>query len=103
MNPPTITTLTQLALDHWLSFCPEMAKSLRRAGELHTHAHRAAQQTLLELTSLTALGLRPEEAWEIVRDRYLLLPAETPPTPSTSDLTPIFQELAEIYRSLEDF
>jgi hypothetical protein len=102
MSPPDIPTLTQLALDHWLTFCPAMAKSLSRAGELHTHALRAAQQTLSEWTSLTAWGLRPEEAWELVRDRYLLLPPEAPPTPISTDLTPIFQELAEIYRSLEN-
>lgn len=103
MHRPDITTLTQLAINHWQTHLPEMANSLKRVGDLHAQALRAAHQTLSEWASLTASQLTPEAAWEIVRERYILLPPETPPTPATSDLTPIYQELAQLQRALEDF
>ena len=92
--------LTRLALEHWRVHRPTLYRELERTGQLQQNAQRAATQTLSDQASLMASGLTQQEAWEIVRERYLLLPTE-PTTPIHNDTTDILQDLMNIFQAAE--
>lgn len=81
------TSLTQygcLAERHWREFCPKMVAELEATGRLHELLLEAEEKTERELDTLRRhliqQGLTPQQAhdraWEIVRERYLLIPPE---------------------------
>ena len=81
------TSLTQsgyLAARHWRAFCPKMVADLEATGRLHELLLEAEEQTEAEMDTLRRhliqQGLTPQQAqdraWEIVRERYLLIPPE---------------------------
>ena len=73
-----------MAERHWREFRPKMVKELEAAGKLQEALHEAQERTLDELleleTKLEADGLTlqqaRDQAWEVVRERYILLPPE---------------------------
>jgi len=73
-----------MAKRHWREFCPKMVKELETTGKLEEALHEAQERTLDELmeleTKLEADGLTlqqaRDQAWEVVRERYILLPPE---------------------------
>jgi len=82
------TTLTQYGLmaeKHWRQFRPKMVRELEAQGKLQEMLLEAEERTDQELDAirrkLIRQGLTPQQAhdqaWEIVRERYILLPPET--------------------------
>jgi len=82
------TTLTQYGLmaeKHWRQFRPKMVRELEAQGKLQEMLLEAEERTDQELDAirrkLIQQGLTPQQAhdqaWEIVRERYILLPPET--------------------------
>lgn len=73
-----------MAERHWREFRPKMARELEETGKLEEALHEAQERTLDELmeleTELEAQGLTKQQAhdqaWEVVRERYILLPPE---------------------------
>jgi len=73
-----------MAESHWREFRPKMVKELEASGKLEEALHEAQERTLDELleleTKLEADGLTlqqaRDQAWEVVRERYILLPPE---------------------------
>jgi hypothetical protein len=70
---------------HWRQFRPKMVRELEAAGKLEEALHEAQERTLDELIDLETklmetLGLTMQQArdqaWEVVRERYILLPPE---------------------------
>jgi len=82
MNP--LTQYGRLAVKHWRAFCPKMVAELKASGRLHQMLLEAEEKTESELDELRRhliqQGLTPQQAndraWEIVRERYILLPPE---------------------------
>ena len=82
MNPPTQYIL--LAERHWRIWLPRRVAVLERQGLLMTKLCEAAERTVRDSAQLRLhflqQGLTPNQAaqraWEIARDRYLLLPPE---------------------------
>ena len=80
-----LTQYGRLAEKHWRQFCPKLVAELEASGQLHPMLLEAEEQTEADLDSLRRhfiqQGLTPQQAhdraWEIVRERYLLLPPET--------------------------
>ena len=81
------TPLTQygcLAEKHWRAFCPRLVAELEATGRLHEMLLAAEEKTEKELDALRRHliqeGWTPQQAhdraWEIVRERYLLIPPE---------------------------
>lgn len=74
-----------MAGHHWRQFCPRLVAQLEAMSQLHAMLLEAEERTEAELDSLRRhfiqQGLTPPQAhsraWEIVRERYLLLPPET--------------------------
>lgn len=65
-----------LARESWRENNPTLYKELNRSGQLGTALKEAAERTYAETSELEANGYSPEEAWEMTREKYLLLPAE---------------------------
>ena len=83
-----MNTLTQYGLmaeKHWREFRPKMVQTLEAQGTLREMLVEAQEKTkdeMLELRmQLMKLGLTPQQAhdraWEMVRERYILLPPES--------------------------
>jgi formate dehydrogenase maturation protein FdhE len=79
-----LTQYGWLAEKHWREFLPRMVAELEAKDQLHAMLLEAEDQTERELDSLRRhfihQGLTPQQAhdqaWEIVRERYIFLPPE---------------------------
>lgn len=79
-----ISTYGLMAERHWREFRPRMVRELEATGKLEEALHEAQERTLDELmdleTKLEAQGLTTQQArdqaWEVVRERHILLPPE---------------------------
>lgn len=73
-----------MAERHWREFRPKMVRELEETGKLGEALYEAQERTLDELLpledKLVADGLTMDQAsrqaWEMVRERYILLPPE---------------------------
>jgi hypothetical protein len=83
-----MTSLTQygrMAEKHWREHCPKMVRELERKGQLQASLLAAQEQTLDEMATLrmelmqrgSTAQQAQSQAWEIVREKYILLPPET--------------------------
>ena len=54
--------------------------------------NEAAERTYSEMSELEASGHSPQEAWEITREKYLLLPGEREPDEVLSKGASLFNE-----------
>jgi hypothetical protein len=89
MPETTQITLTQygmMAEKHWREFLPKMVSSLERTGRLQEMLLEAEDKTANEMYDLTRRGMKDgltaqqahDQAWETVREKYILLPPESP-------------------------
>ena len=85
---PNMSPLTQsgrMAARHWREFLPKLVRDLETKGQLQQRLLEAEEKTKDEMatlrSSLMAQGLTADQAhrqaWETVRQRYLLLAPET--------------------------
>jgi len=80
-----LTQYGRMAEKHWREHCPKMVRDLEAKGQLHQALLEAEEKTKDEMIELTQKfrkqGLTPQQAhdraWEMVRENYILLPAET--------------------------
>ena len=80
-----LLTYGRMAETHWREHCPQMVQELEAQGRLPAALLEAQERTLDEMESLMRhfrqQGLTPQQAhdqaWELVREKYLLLPPET--------------------------
>jgi len=81
----TLTQYGRQAEKHWREYRPKMVSELEASGQLQTMLLEAELKTKEEMatlrTQLMKQGKTAEQAhrqaWEIVRERYILLPEET--------------------------
>ena len=64
------------AKDHWKEFQPKRYASLEKSGKLEAALQDAAERTYREMTELEDQGFDHQDAWGIVRERYLFVPEE---------------------------
>ncbi len=80
----TLLAYAKMAENHWRQHCPRLVRQLQATGRLEAALLEAQEQTLDEMESLMRefrqQGLTPpqahDQAWELVREKYLLLPPE---------------------------
>ena len=73
-----------MAETHWRQHCPRMVRQLARLGRLTAALLDAQERTTDEMETLMRQfrrqGLNPQQAhdqaWELVREKYILLPPE---------------------------
>jgi len=83
---------------HWKEHLPIRYRSLKEAGTLERSLRAAAEQTYLETSQLEQAGFQPDEAWQMVREQYLLLPAENAKAPAETGPNLMQQALAAVNR-----
>ena len=80
-----LTQYGLMAESHWREFRPTMVKELEAKGTLKEALFEAQETTLDEMEALTRTlereqHLTPQQAhdqaWEMIREKYILLPAE---------------------------
>lgn len=80
----TLTQYGRMAEKHWREHCPNLVRELEAKGQLHQmllEAEEKSKDEMIELTQqLTKQDLTPQQAhdraWEIVRERYILISPE---------------------------
>ena len=83
-----MNNLTQYGLmaeKHWREHRPKMVKELEAKGQLQTMLIEAEQRTKEDMADLRIKLMKGgktaeqahRQAWEMVRERYILLPEET--------------------------
>jgi hypothetical protein len=80
----TLLAYARMAETHWRQHCPRLLRQLQATGRLEAALQEAQERTLDEMESLMRefrqQGLTPsqahDQAWELVREKYLLLPPE---------------------------
>ena len=75
-----------LGREHWKQHLPTRYRELKQAGILDQALKEAAEQTYLEVSQLEEAGFQADEAWQMVRETYLLLPSETAAAPRSSEV-----------------
>ncbi len=81
----TLTQYGMMAEKHWREHRPQMVRELEANGQLYAMLLEAEEKTKDEMATLRTQfiqqGLTPQlahaRAWEMVRERYILLPEET--------------------------
>ncbi|MEI6083701.1 MAG: hypothetical protein WCS70_05310 [Verrucomicrobiota bacterium] len=79
-----LTQYGRMAAKHWREHCPKLVRELERKGLLQQMALEAEDKTKDEMatlrTQLIQQGATPQQAhdqaWEMVREKYILLPPE---------------------------
>ena len=74
-----------MAEKHWREHCPGMVRELERKGSLHQMLLEAEQRTKDEMANLRIELMKQgktaqqahDQAWEMVREKYILLPPES--------------------------
>jgi len=74
-----------MAEKHWREHCPKMVRELERKGLLHQMLLEAEEKTKDELANLRIELMKQgktaqqahDQAWEMVREKYILLPPES--------------------------
>lgn len=81
----TLTQYGMMAEKHWREHCPNLVRTLEATGRFQAMLLEAEEKTKEEMADLRIKlmkeGLTAQQAhdraWEIVRERYILLPEET--------------------------
>ena len=87
-----------LADSHWQEHRPTMYRELVKAGKLQSALKEAAEATEREMDELMDAGFQYHNAWEAVRQTYLLLPQEEGLDEDEDD--PIVNEGYELMKEL---
>lgn len=77
----TLLGYAHLAKVHWQEHCPRMVRELEATGQLESALAEAEEQTLAEMETLqrelrangSTSAQAHQQAWELVREKYLLL------------------------------
>jgi hypothetical protein len=81
----TLTQYGHIAEKHWREHLPKMVWELEAKGQLQERIQEAEKKTRIEMEEIMrrltrrkvyTLKQAQEVAWEIVREKYLLLPPE---------------------------
>jgi uncharacterized protein YggE len=80
----TLTQYGTMAEKHWREHCPKLVQELKRNGLLHQMLQEAEEKTKDEMATLRLELMKQgktaeqaqRQAWEMVREKYILLPPE---------------------------
>ncbi|MGA3143235.1 MAG: hypothetical protein ABSF10_09370 [Verrucomicrobiota bacterium] len=80
----TLTQYGTMAEKHWREHCPKLVQELKRNGLLHQMLQEAEEKTKDEMATLRLELMKQgktaeqaqRQAWELVREKYILLPPE---------------------------
>jgi hypothetical protein len=61
---------------HWKEFQPTRYRRLKESGRLNDELEKAVELTYSETSQLEESGMQPDEAFQMVREKYLFPPEE---------------------------
>jgi hypothetical protein len=84
-NMTPLTQYGRMAEKHWREHCPKLVRELKQTGRLHQMLLEAEEKTKDEMATLRMELMRRgstaqqanDRAWEMVREKYILLPPES--------------------------
>ena len=85
----------ELGRQHWKEHLPARYAALKKAGRLDASLQEAANQTYSEVSRLEEAGFQPDEAWQMARETYLLLPPEESEDAPARPMQSLMQEIAQ--------
>lgn len=88
------------AREHWKEHNPTYFRELNKAGKLGTALKEAAERTHQEMSDLEAQGYSNQEAWEMTREKYLLLPEEAQKDEPPSRAAQAFRETNDLQNKI---
>lgn len=93
-----------LAADHWKAHLPKKWKALNAEGDDAVNAalHEAARLTARDMDDFLEAGVPHDQAWEIVRGRYLILDPEQHGETEEESLEPEQLQQAKDRKELHD-
>jgi uncharacterized membrane-anchored protein YhcB (DUF1043 family) len=79
-----LTQYGRQAEKHWREHCPNLVRELEARGQLHAMLLEAEEKTKDEMATLRLELMKQgktaqqahDQAWEMVREKYILLPSE---------------------------
>lgn len=86
-QPIYLTQYGLMAEKHWREFRPAMVREMEKQGTLMEALFEAQETTLDEMEALTrkleteqglTMQQAHDQAWEMIREKYILLPPESP-------------------------
>lgn len=92
----------QQAKAHWKEHQPSRYKTLKKQGALDLAAKKAAEQTFQEVSDLEEAGYPPEDAFQMVRERYLFPPEQSQQEEPESQGASLFREALDLHRQVMD-
>ena len=87
------------AASHWRWFQPTRYRELVRKKTLEAALQDAAERTHREMSALEEQGFHEREAWEMVRELYLL-PPEEQALKAKNDRRPVASEAARMFNEI---
>ena len=80
-----LTQYGRMAEQHWREHCPKLVRELEAKGQLHAMLLEAEEKTKDEMVTLrmelmqrgSTAQQAHAQAWEMVREKYILLPPES--------------------------
>ncbi|MCL4299226.1 MAG: hypothetical protein KJ077_26060 [Anaerolineae bacterium] len=76
-GPPDEAELLKITREHWAKYRPRAFARLQQSDYLEEAIRNAVTQTMTAMAQMvTQRGLEPWEAWELIREEWILLPAE---------------------------
>jgi hypothetical protein len=80
VSPPDEAEMLRITREHWAKYRPQAFARLQQSGYLEEAIQNAIMQTVTAMAQIvTQHGLEPWEAWELLREEWILLPAEEEP------------------------
>src|SRR5262245_25328694 len=80
-QPKSLSGLEREVQAHWLEHRPRAARALQQKGLLDQAVRQAVQQTKEAVNDLVLNGgMSLPQAWQLMREEWMYLPAETSPT-----------------------
>lgn len=94
-----LNSWVELGRQHWKEFLPKRYKALEEAGILEESLRYAAEQTYLEVSQFEEAGFQPDEAWQMVREEYLILRGEDDPAEKPVSCSSLADQMRDAVRS----
>lgn len=88
---------------HWKEWRPTMYQELKEAGQLEQALQDAANRTAREQDELMDNGYGFQEAWMIVRNRYLIVSPEEQDEEPPTEYQKLMQELQDLQRETDEY
>ncbi len=105
-----IQQLIEVGREHLKLHLPKFFRDLEIAGAIDSHLDSAARRTRSEMDSLVMAGYSEDEAWQMTRERYLILRPDEDEEDTASEgnertrgIFETMREMTELQHSIDEY